>query len=58
MTKYAAQQRYDAAHTTQVALKLNTGTDADILTWLEKQSSKQGYIKALIRKDIAEKKTL
>lgn len=46
------QARYDAANTTQVKLKLNLFTDADILAHLEQQESKQGYIKALIRADI------
>lgn len=49
--KYAPQQRYDAANTTQLKIKLNNTTDADILAALEKQSNKQGYIKALIRAD-------
>lgn len=53
--KYASQQRYDAANTTQVKLKLNTTTDADILAHLAAQGNKQGYIKALIRKDMQSK---
>jgi hypothetical protein len=55
MADYTAQARYDAAHTTQVKLKLNTTTDADILSKLEQvrsSGSVQGYIKSLIRKDI------
>lgn len=47
------QARYDATNTTQVKIKLNKATDADILATLEKQMNKQGYIKALIRADIA-----
>ena len=31
--------------------------DGDLLAWLEKQPNKQGYIKALIRKDILEHET-
>lgn len=50
--QYAAQQRYDAAHTTQVKLKLNDKTDADIIEHLSGQSNKQGYIKELIRRDM------
>lgn len=50
------QARYDAANTAQVKLKLNLITDADILTHLTQQDSKQGYIKALIRADIQKKK--
>lgn len=50
--KYKAQERYDAAHTKQVKLKLNLKTDADILEKLERCGNVQGYIKSLIRKDI------
>lgn len=49
----AAQARYDAENTVQVRLKLNKKTDADILDQLEKVENKQGYIKELIRRDIA-----
>ena len=48
-----AQAKYDKANTKQVAIKLNITTDADILEWLAKQPNKQGYIKQLIRRDIA-----
>ena len=48
-----AQAKYDAKHTTRVSLKLNTGTDSDIIHWLWKQTSKQGAIKQLIREEIA-----
>lgn len=51
------QARYDAANTIQVKIKLNTKNDADILSELKKQDNKQGYIKALIRSDIASNKT-
>ena len=37
----------------RISLKLNKGTDADILERLEQVPSKQGYIKRLIRADIA-----
>lgn len=47
-----ASARYDAKHTAQIKLKLNTGTDADILKKLSEVNSKQGYIKALIREDL------
>jgi hypothetical protein len=33
-------------------MKLNTGTDQDILAWLDRQESKQGAIKQLIREEI------
>lgn len=47
-----AVAKYDAAHTKQIKMKLNTTTDADILDKLEKVGNKQNYIKNLIRKDI------
>ena len=46
------QARYDAKATVRVNLKLNKGTDSDILEWLERQPSKQGAIKKLIRDEI------
>lgn len=51
-----AQVRYDAAHTKQLKLKLNNTTDADILARLAQAKDRegmQGYIKRLIRADIA-----
>ena len=50
----AASAKYDASHTIQIKLKLNTKTDADILEKLEAVENKQGYIKELIRADIGE----
>ena len=49
---------YDEMHTTQVKLKLNNSTDADILDWITDQKrdfrkSAQGEIKRLIREEIA-----
>jgi len=49
---------YDELHTTQVKLKLNNKTDADILDWIynqkrDFQKSVQGEIKRLIREEIA-----
>lgn len=53
-----AVAKYDKVNTKQFHLKLNLKTDADIIERLDKVSSeeggKQGYIKGLIRKDIAE----
>lgn len=46
------QEKYDRANTVQVKMKLNIKTDADILAWLDKQTSKQGAIKELIRKEL------
>lgn len=44
---------YDKANTKQVKFKFNIKTDADILEHLKRQTNIQGYIKALIRADIA-----
>ena len=51
--KKSAKERYDERTARRVCLKLNKNTDADILQKLESVSSMQGYIKALIRADIA-----
>lgn len=48
-----AQNRYDKLATKRVAVKLNIKTDADILAHLETIDNKQGYIKELIRADMA-----
>lgn len=50
-----AQAKYDAENTRQVHLKLNRGTDKDVLDKLDEVPSKQGYIKELIRRDLAKK---
>ena len=47
-----SQARYDQAHCRTYGLKLNTGTDADIIEKLASVPSMQGYIKALVRADI------
>ncbi len=49
-----ANMKYQAANTTQIKFTFNHKTDADILTKLESVGNKQGYIKALIRADIAQ----
>ena len=48
-----ANAKYDAKNTTGLYLKLNKQTDADIIEALAKCGNKQGYIKDLIRADIA-----
>lgn len=48
-----AQARYDKRNTRQINLKLNLHTDADVLERLESVDSMQGYIKRLIREDVA-----
>lgn len=45
--------QWDKENTKQVKFKFNIRTDADILAHLEKQDNVQGYIKKLIRDDIA-----
>lgn len=52
--KRRAIQKYDSANTRQIHLKLNLKTDADILERLDEVNSIQGYIKDLIREDLAE----
>lgn len=47
------QERYDKKNTVQFKMKLNRKTDADILKKLSEVKNKQGYVKALIRKDIS-----
>lgn len=51
--KKSAKERYDDRTARRISLKLNKNTDADILQKLESVGSMQGYIKALIRADIA-----
>ncbi len=53
MPDTSAKAAWDRTNTTQLKLKLNRKTDADILDWLEKQDSKQGSIKKLIREAIS-----
>lgn len=49
---YKYTKKYDAANTTQIKLKLNNKTDADIIEYLNKTDNKQGAIKQLIREEI------
>lgn len=51
--KTLAKDRYDKENTRPLKLKLNLKLDADILAKLETVPSMQGYIKRLIREDIA-----
>lgn len=54
--KYKPQTKYDSSNTTQIKLKLNLKTDADILEFLDSVDNKQGTIKKSIREEI--KRTL
>ena len=51
--KNKQQQKSDAKNCVQVKFKFTKSTDADILEWLSALDNKQGYIKRLIREDIA-----
>ena len=51
-----SQMKFDKENTRRYGFKLNIRTDADIIAHLEKQGSMQGYIKQLIRQDIAREK--
>ncbi len=51
-SRLRANKKYDELNTTAISLKFNNNTDKDILEKLASVSSKQGYIKELIRKDI------
>ena len=48
-----AQAKYDSTHCKYYTLKMNLVNDADIIDKLDKVDSKQGYIKDLIRQDLA-----
>lgn len=48
-----ASAKYDTNNTIQIKMKLNINTDADIIRQLEQADNKQGYIKRLIREDMA-----
>ncbi len=51
--KNKAKDRYDKENTRPIKLKFNLKHDADVLEKLESVPSMQGYIKQLIRDDIA-----
>lgn len=48
-----AKKAWVKANTTRVVLNLNHNTDKDVLLKLDEVPSKQGYIKSLIRQDVA-----
>ena len=47
------QQEWDKKHTRRFVLKLHTVLDADIIQLLENSGNIQGYLKKLIREEIA-----
>lgn len=54
MDNLTAQQRYDKNKTKMYSFKVIKNTEADIIEKLESVPNKAGYIKKLIRADIAE----
>ncbi|MCD7903378.1 MAG: hypothetical protein LUF91_06400 [Oscillospiraceae bacterium] len=51
--KETPQDRYHKAHTVSVNIRLMKNTEQDIIQKLNSVPNKAGYIKALIRADIA-----
>ena len=54
--KYGAQEKYIKENTRRYTLNVNRNTDADILEHLEVCGNVQGYLKRLIREDMAKRK--
>ena len=55
-SKYAAQERYEAANVKKVLVRLNKKTDADILSILDESKPLSTQLKQLIRKGINNEK--
>ena len=49
---YPAKKRYDAKNLVRYSLVLNRNTDAELIEHMERQESKNGYLKKLIRDDL------
>lgn len=49
MADSTAKREWVKANTTFVGLKLNNNTDAEIISWLEQQPTKQGAIKEALK---------
>lgn len=56
MADSQAKAAWDAEHTTRITIKLNNNTDSEVVAKLAAVPSKQGYIKQLIKADIAKNK--
>jgi len=52
-TGYEANNKYNKAHTRSITIRFGLETDADILERLDAIENKSGYIKELIRRDMA-----
>lgn len=50
-----AVDKFNKEKTRIIPVRLNLSTDQDVIARLEREPSKQGYIKRLIRADIAAK---
>ena len=51
-------QEYIKKNMRQFMVKINRVTEPELLEWLESQPNKQGYIKELVRNDLAQKRQL
>lgn len=51
-SNYRASQKYKREKCRKITLELNRRIDEDILTWIDSQPNKSGYLKALIRADM------
>jgi len=56
MKKETPQDRYARKNIVCISIRLNKKTDADLIDRLNKVGNKQGYIKKLIRNDLANEK--
>lgn len=54
--KETPQDRYHKAHTVNISFRLMKNTEQDIIQKLDSVPNKAGYIKGLIRADIAKDK--
>ena len=53
MTYYPANARYEKANIVKVAVGFNRKTEPELVKRIEKEENKAGYIKRLVREDIA-----
>ena len=49
----AYTEKYNKIYCKQYKVKLNARHESDLIEWLDSQPNKQGYIKQLIRDDMA-----
>ena len=54
--KYASQRKYDAKRYTKIRISLYDVNDMDIVEKLKSVDSRSGYVKHLVREDIAKEK--